>query len=133
MIRSTISNSNHFCQEVLIEIMNEGFEKMQESRNKIYEILKKRYFASINAFRKYKTDGITMDPAGGGFFVFLNIDEIPANKFADHLLQKYKVGTFPIMSEKEEINGIRVAFCSIPLEKIEETFKRITQTLSDLS
>ncbi len=133
MIRSTISNSNHFCQEVLIEIMSEGFKKMQESRNKIYEILKKRYFASINAFDKYKTDGITMDPAGGGFFVFLNIDKIRADKFADHLLQKYKVGTFPVMSEEEKINGIRVAFCSIPLEKIEETFRRIKQTLSDLS
>ncbi len=74
-----------------------------------------------------------MDPAGGGFFVFLNIDKIPASKFANHLLEKYKVGTFPIMSEKEDINGIRVAFCSIPLEKIEETFKRINLTLSDLS
>ncbi|QEE16083.2 aminotransferase class I/II-fold pyridoxal phosphate-dependent enzyme [Promethearchaeum syntrophicum] len=133
MIRSTISNSNHFYQEVLIEILRGGFEKMEESRKKIYEILKKRYFASINAFNKYKTEGITMDPAGGGFFVFLNIDKIPATNFADHLLKEYKVGTFPIMSEKEEINGIRVAFCSIPLEKIEETFKRINLTLSDLS
>jgi len=133
MIRSTISNSNHFYQEVLIEILNDGFETMLESRNKIYEILKKRYFASINAFEKYKTEGITMDPAGGGFFVFLNIDKIQADKFADHLLLKYKVGTFPIVSEKEEINGIRVAFCSIPIDKIEETFRRITLTLSDLS
>jgi len=133
MIRSTISNSNHFYQEVLIEILKAGFEKMEESRNKIYEILKKRYFASINAFDKYKTDGITIDPAGGGFFVFINIDKIPANEFADHLLKKYKVGTFPVVSEKEDINGIRVAFCSIPLEKIEETFKRINLTLSDLS
>ncbi len=132
MIRSTISNSNHFYQEVLIEILSGGFVKMEESRNKIYEILKKRYFASINAFNKYKTNGITIDPAGGGFFVFLNIDKIPANKFADHLLRKYKVGTFPVVSEKEDINGIRVAFCSIPLEKIEETFKRINLTLSDL-
>ena len=132
MIRSTISNSNHFCQEVLIKIMEEGFDKMIKNRNKIYEILKNRYLASITAFNKFKQQGISMDPSGGGFFVFLNLEKIRAHKFADHLLKKYKVGTFPIMSEKEDINGIRVAFCSIPLEKIEETFKRIGLTLKDL-
>ena len=69
---------------------------------------------------------------GGGFFVFLNIDGIPADKFADYLLVNHKVGTFPIINEKDNINGIRVAFCSIPIHQIDDCFALISKTYEEL-
>ena len=125
MIRSTISNANRFCQEVLTGMMKDGFNNIISSRQKVIDILKQRYNTSISTFNKLNNPNISIDPAGGGFFVFLNIKDIPADKLANHLLEKYKVGTFPVVNPKEGINGIRVAYCSIPLDKIEECFKRI--------
>jgi aspartate/methionine/tyrosine aminotransferase len=133
MIRSTISNSNHLCQEILIKIMAEGFEKMLESRQKVFDILAKRFNASIAALKKYNTPKITMDPPGGGFFLFLNVDGIPADKLAEILVAKYKLGVIPAVIPKENINGIRVAYCSVPEEKIDECFQRIDAAVRELS
>ncbi len=133
MVRSTISNSNHFCQEILVDMMKDGFESIISSRKKIIQILEERFKRTVASFNKYDSPKMTMDPAGGGFFVFLNIDGIPADKFADHLLVKYKVGTFPVVNPKEKINGIRVAFCSIPIEQIDGCFQKIQLALNDLA
>jgi aspartate/methionine/tyrosine aminotransferase len=132
MIRSTASNCNHFSQEVLIGILNDGFDKLVSSRKKVIDILKERYDASLAALKKFNTPNVTLDPAGGGFFLFINVDGIDAAKLADHLLVKHKVGTIPIKKEKSNINGIRVAFCSIPVENIEDCFKRIDAGVRDL-
>ncbi|UYP48076.1 Histidinol-phosphate aminotransferase [Candidatus Lokiarchaeum ossiferum] len=133
MVRSTISNSNHFCQEILVDMMKDGFEGIVSSRKKVIDILDERYKGTVASFEKYNHTKMTMDPAGGGFFVFLNIEGIPADKFADHLLVKYKVGTFPIVNPKEKINGIRVAFCSIPIDQIDDCFHKIQLALIDFN
>jgi aspartate/methionine/tyrosine aminotransferase len=130
MIRSTISNSNHYGQQVLIEIMKKGFDNILASRQKIHEILQKRYEVSIAAFNKYGHEKMTMDPPGGGFFIYLNLDGINADKFADYLIVNYKVGTVPLVSKEDGYNGIRVAYVSIPDNQIEETFIRIQKALN---
>ena len=132
MVRSTISNSNHFCQEILVDMMKDGFEGLIKSRENVIQILKKRFKQTLSSFSKYDTIQMTMDPVGGGFFVFLNLKGIPADKFADHLLVKYKVGTFPVVNQKENINGIRLAFCSIPIEKIDVCFQKIQLAVKDM-
>ena len=67
MIRSTMSNCNHYAQEILVKIMKMGFEKMLQSRQKVVQILKDRYDACIKAIKKYNTPNVILDPAGGGF------------------------------------------------------------------
>ena len=131
MVRTTISNVNHFYQDVLLELTSDGFSRVIAGRDRIRTILQERYEACIRIFAELKPVNLTMDPHGGGFFVFLNIKDTPATDFADHLLQKYKVGTFPISNPALSINGIRVAFCSIPVEQIETCFRRIAAAIRD--
>ena len=76
---------------------------------------------------------MSIDPNSGGFFVFLNLNanKIKATEFADRLLKQYKVGIIPIEKLDENINGIRIAYCSIDLSEIPELIKRINSALND--
>ena len=76
---------------------------------------------------------VSVDPNSGGFFLFVNLnpDKIKATEFADHLLKKFKVGVIPIEKPYENINGIRIAYCSIDVEQIPEFIKRIKLALGD--
>jgi aspartate/methionine/tyrosine aminotransferase len=131
MVRSTISNANHFYQDVLLELTEGGFARVIAGRERISHILKERYDACISSFAELSPVNLTMDPHGGGFFVFLNVEGTPATDFADHLLKKYQVGTFPVANPALGINGIRVAFCSIPVQQIETCFQRIDAAIRD--
>lgn len=133
MVRSTISNSNRLAQEILSEYLNDGFELLLKEHKEIEEILCERYDATLKSFGKYSYPNLTMDPAAGGFFVFINVKGVSATKFADHLVSKYKVGVFPMENSKSAVNGIRFAFCSVPAVQIDECFRRIYQTMLDLS
>ncbi|GAG98619.1 unnamed protein product, partial [marine sediment metagenome] len=44
---------------------------------------------------------------------------------------KYKVGVIPIEKQHDNINGIRIAYCSIDIKKIPEFVSRIDQALRD--
>jgi len=63
--------------------------------------------------------------------VNLNPKKFRANDFADHLLKKYKVGVIPIEKPNDNINGIRIAYCSIDLTQITEFINRIKLALVD--
>jgi aspartate/methionine/tyrosine aminotransferase len=132
--RSTVSNCNHFYQALTQKIFSENnMEQIIETRNKVTILLKKRY-EKINAeLAKINNPNISIDPNSGGFFLFVNLnsDKIKASEFADHLLKKYKVGVIPIEKIDDNINGIRIAYCSIDLEKIPEFIKRIQLALQD--
>ncbi|TKJ21657.1 MAG: hypothetical protein CEE42_13680 [Promethearchaeota archaeon Loki_b31] len=134
LIRTTISNSNHFYQSLIINLFKDvGTDGLIKKRDKIKVLLKARY-EKINAeFRKIKNSDISVDPNAGGFFVFVNLNpkKFRANDFADHLLKKYKVGVIPIEKPNDNINGIRIAYCSIDLTQITEFVNRINLALVD--
>ena len=132
--RATISNCNHFYQALTQKIFKEkGIDKILASRTKVKELLKERYEKINSELAKIDDPNISIDPNSGGFFLFLNLnpDKIKANEFGDHLLRKYKVGVIPIEKLDEQINGIRIAYCSIDLPKIPELIKRIKLALND--
>lgn len=134
LIRTTISNSNHFYQSLIINLFKDvGADGLIQKRDKVKALLKARY-EKINAeFRKIKNSDISVDPNAGGFFVFVNLNpkKFRANDFADHLLKKYKVGVIPIEKPNDNINGIRIAYCSIDLTQITEFVNRINLALVD--
>ncbi|MEE9377926.1 MAG: aminotransferase class I/II-fold pyridoxal phosphate-dependent enzyme [Candidatus Lokiarchaeia archaeon] len=133
-IRATISNCNSFYQVLIHKLFEEnGFEQIIKSREGVYKLLKKRYETINSELKKINNPNISIDPNSGGFFVFVNLDsnKIKAGKFADHLLKEYKVGIIPIEKLDENINGIRIAYCSIDLSKIPELVKRIDLALKD--
>ncbi|MBD3194708.1 MAG: aminotransferase class I/II-fold pyridoxal phosphate-dependent enzyme [Candidatus Lokiarchaeota archaeon] len=134
MNRSTISNCNHFYQQLTIELFkDEGIEGIIEKRDKVKNLLERRYRIINEELKKIKDPDITIDPNSGGFFLFLNLnkDKIKATEFADHLLRNYKIGVIPIQKPQEDINGIRIAYCSIDIKDIPEFTKRIEQALKD--
>ena len=134
MIRSTISNTNHFYQAVTQKMFSEkGMERILEAREKVRQLLKKRYELMNSELSKINSPDISVDPNAGGFFLFVNInpDKIKASEFADHLLRKYKVGVIPIEKLDDNINGVRIAYCSIDIAKITEFVNRINLALQD--
>jgi len=134
LLRTTISNANHFYQSLILKLFADiGMDGLIQKREKVIHLLKERY-EKINAeFRKIKNKNISVDPNAGGFFIFVNLNPevIKANDFADHLLKKYKVGVIPIEKQHDNINGIRIAYCSIDIRKIPEFVRRIDQALKD--
>jgi aspartate/methionine/tyrosine aminotransferase len=95
--------------------------------------LKDRYEKINEELSKIDNSNISIDPNAGGFFIFVNLnpDKISANQFADHLLRKYKLGVIPIEKQNDNINGIRIAYCSVDLTKIPEFVNRINLALDD--
>ena len=134
MNRSTISNCNHFYQAITQKIFEENsIKQILETRNRVKDLLNDRYKLINSELAKINNPNITVDPNAGGFFIFVNLnqDKIKATEFADHLLKKYKVGVIPIERLDDNINGIRIAYCSIDLGKIPEFIKRIQLALED--
>ena len=134
LVRTTISNSNHFYQALVIKLFKEvGMEGLIQKRDKVKNLLKERYEKLNEELRKIDNSNISIDPNAGGFFVFVNLNpnKISANQFADQLLRKFKVGVIPIEKQKDNINGIRIAYCSIDSTKIPEFVNRINLALED--
>jgi len=132
--RSTISNTNHFYQAVTQKMFSEkGMDKIIDAREKVRQMLKKRYDLINAKLLEIDSPEISIDPNAGGFFLFLNLnpEKMRATVFADHLLKQYKVGVIPIEKLDKNINGIRIAYCSIDLEKIPELVNRIKSALDD--
>lgn len=132
--RSTISNANHFYQAVTQKMFEEvGMDNILKEREKIRVLLQSRYEKINKELENLQNPDISIDPNAGGFFLFVNLNpnKMKASEFADHLLKKYKVGVIPIEKPQNNINGIRIAYCSIDLEKIPEIVSRISSALND--
>ncbi|MFX0139352.1 MAG: aminotransferase class I/II-fold pyridoxal phosphate-dependent enzyme [Candidatus Hodarchaeota archaeon] len=132
--RATISNCNHFYQALTQKIFQEkGMKQIVQTRDVVKNLLKQRYECINSELIKIKNPNISIDPNSGGFFLFVNLNpnKIKAIEFADHLLKEYKVGIIPIEKLDENVNGIRIAYCSIDLNEIPELVKRIELALND--
>jgi aspartate/methionine/tyrosine aminotransferase len=124
LIRSTISNSNHFYQAIVQRLLNEqGLDQILLERKRVQDLLQIRYEVMNEQIKSICIPGISIDPNGGGFFIFINIDPemVKANVLADHLLKKYKVGIIPIEKPEENIN----------VDQIPEFVQRIKSALHD--
>jgi aspartate/methionine/tyrosine aminotransferase len=134
MNRSSISNTNRFYQTVTQKMFEEnGFETIVQKRKKNRKLLKDRYELINKKLKEAESDQFTVDPNSGGFFLFINLDpdKVKATEFADHLLKQYKVGVIPIEKPDININGIRIAYCSIDINEISEMIERIIQAFND--
>lgn len=134
LIRSTISNSNHFYQALMIKLFNtKGIEEILEMREPVHNLLKERYVEINSELEKIDNPNISIDPNSGGFFTFINLNpnHVKASEFAELLLTKYKVGVIPIEKPDENVNGIRIAYCSVDIAQIPEIVRRIKLALAD--
>lgn len=135
IVRSSVSNSNRFIQSLLAKMFDQGIEKVLASRQKIIDIVQERYALINDLLGKVaeKTDALSVDPNAGGFFLLINLDEkVKATDFNEHLLKEYKTGLIPIVKPQENINALRVAYSSIPKEKIPKLVENIEKAVKDM-
>lgn len=130
-IRSTISNSTRVIQEGAAAIVTEP-ENFLDERKRIVTAIGKRAIAFKEELDKNPCSEVVPDPFNSGFFAFLNIKDIPAEKLADHLLKKYKIGIIPVEKKNENINGIRVTFSSVVVEDMPRLVAGINNAVADL-
>jgi len=132
LIRATVSNSNRSAQTILIKMFEQGIQKVMESRQKVIAVVRKRYDLINKLLKEAKLKGVTIDPNAGGFFLFMNLDKkINGVDFNEHLLKKYKMCFIPIVKEKEGINGIRIAYCSVPEPLIPKLVENLKLAMTD--
>jgi aspartate/methionine/tyrosine aminotransferase len=129
-VRGTNSNGSHISQ-VLVLKMLEGMAKSLENRQKVIGVLTERYNAFKKAGEKLQAPkkGIYWDPYNGGYFAFLNLPKsVPADQFAKKLLDEQKIGVIPVQT-KAGVNGIRIAYCSMPVADIATALDKIAALL----
>nr|MDO8117453.1 aminotransferase class I/II-fold pyridoxal phosphate-dependent enzyme [Candidatus Sigynarchaeota archaeon] len=130
-IRGTNSNAAHIAELLVLKVM-ENMDKAIESRKKVIDVLSERYDIFKKQAEKLHQPGrgIYFDPYQGGFFAFLNLPaSIPAEKFARKLLDEQKLGIIPVEKPELGVNGIRIAFCSMPKDAITTALDRIAKSL----
>jgi len=131
LVRATISNSTKIIQEGVASIVSEPDKFLQE-RERIISIIGKKANALKEELEKNSNPEILPDHFNSGFFAFLNIKDVSAEKLADHLLKKYKIGVIPFEKKKENINGLRLTFSSLSVEEIPRLVAGINNAVADL-
>jgi aspartate/methionine/tyrosine aminotransferase len=132
VIRNTISNCNRVSQHAALNAL-EDLDQVMAERQKVFNVLSERYHLLKEEFANLNPEQLIVDPFQGGFFCFVNVNPktgLNAPDICDHLLKKYKVGTVPTQSG--DINGIRVAFCSVEAEDIPELSDSLQKAVQDL-
>ncbi|MEX2756513.1 MAG: aminotransferase class I/II-fold pyridoxal phosphate-dependent enzyme, partial [Candidatus Sigynarchaeota archaeon] len=129
-VRGTNSNGPHISQLLVLKML-EAMPKSIENRQKVIAVLEERY----NAFKKageklhQPKKGIYWDPYNGGYFAFLNLPKsLPADQIAKKLLDEQKLGVIPVQT-KTGVNGLRIAYCSMPIADITPALDKIAAIL----
>jgi len=132
-VRNTVSNSSNVAQQAALKALK-GVDRLMAERQKTINLLSQRYKTMRDELAKLENDILRPDPYQGGFFCFINLvpkSGLRATDVCDHLLKQYQVGTVPI--EAGDINGIRIAFCSVEKEDIPELCQSLDKSVKDLS
>ena len=130
IIRSTVSNCPLPTQSAILKALGRMDEVLAQ-RQRVVEVLARRAHRLQEEMAKVHLPQLRMLPFNAGFFCFCDIEGVSANKLADHLMTKYKTGVVP--SEGGKINGIRVAFCSVPEKDIPRLVSNIASAIADLA
>jgi aspartate/methionine/tyrosine aminotransferase len=126
-IRSTVSNCSHLSQSILAKAMATdqlAVEQLQkrdilEARaKKVHAILSSPKFAGL--WEPY--------PFNAGYFMCLKLNNIGAEAFRKHLLEKYGVG---VIADGD--NDIRIAFSSVDEGQLEDLFGILATAARELA
>nr|MDO8088202.1 aminotransferase class I/II-fold pyridoxal phosphate-dependent enzyme [Candidatus Sigynarchaeum springense] len=129
-VRGTNSNGSHISQLLVLKML-ETMARSIENRQKVIGVLEERYNAFKKAGEKLQQPkkGIYWDPYNGGYFAFLNLPKsLPADQVAKKLLDEQKLGVIPVQT-KTGVNGIRIAYCSMPIADIAPALDKIAAIL----
>ncbi len=133
IVRNTVSNCSMVAQSAAVKALD-NLDAVMAERQKTINELKDRYDATKAELAKVTTDLITPDPFQGGFFCFVNLAKdagLKADDVCDHYLKKYQVGSVPLV--RDDINGVRLAFCSVETADIPEMVQSLEKAVLDLA
>jgi aspartate/methionine/tyrosine aminotransferase len=126
-VRGNISNSPHLSQSLLLSSLKSGTHEKEKERNK--EKLKERYSKvkeTLKAHKEYEKYFEAL-PFNSGYFMCVRLKNLDTDKVWDLLLKKYSTGVICY----SEMNLLRVAFASLPIDKIEDLFNNIYSACKD--
>jgi aspartate/tyrosine/aromatic aminotransferase len=131
--RSVSSSAPRGIQEALGYILsNEELKnQIRQERQEAIAILKERYLTFKKELKNYQSDNITPVNSNAGFFGFFILNGLNASEMGFKLLKK-GLGTVPFYNEQTGLNGVRVAFCSVPKERIPEMVKTVYETAKSM-
>ena len=115
------------------KIYSEKNRTIQNEKKALLQILDQRYQRLMREIKE-KEENPHLSPINfnSGFFGFFNVKNISAAFLAERLL-KNGLGLVPAENPDRGINGIRIAFCSIPEEKISSAIDLIWRISLELN
>jgi phosphoenolpyruvate carboxykinase (GTP) len=125
-IRSTISNGSHLAQSILSKALaeetlsrerQEKFGLLQARARKVRELLSNPAFSDL--WEPY--------PFNAGYFMCLRLKGLNAEKFRQHLLERYGVGVIADGS-----HDIRVAFSAVDEEELPALYDLLARAAREL-
>ena len=125
-IRGTLSNVPNVSQALLLAAYNS--EVYAEQKQEKYNTLKKRYdriVKILNAHPEY-ADSYTPMPFNSGYFMCVKLNGVDAETVRQTLLEKYSTGVIVLSGL------IRLAFSSVPLDKLEQLFKNLHDAVQEV-
>lgn len=125
-VRGTISNCSGLAQSMLIKAyQNPDYEKQKKEK---FEILHKRYQKIREIFEIHPEymENFTPMPFNSGYFMCVKPLNVHAEDVRKELLSRYSSGVIVLSGL------LRIAFSSVPINKLEELFANINETIKKL-
>ena len=118
--RTNTSSSPRGIQEALTNVLTDPVKKQRiaEERVRNLELMKKRYSAVKEYVENKESNVLKPVNFNSGFFSYFLLKTQQSAAEIAHKLLELGLGTVPFVNEKNGLNGIRVAFCSISTDKI---------------
>ncbi len=126
-IRCTVSNCDMPGQSLILNAMKNGalYEKDKQA---LFDEMKRRYKAVHQAVSRHEGEScLTPYPFNSGYFMAFNTNGHDAEELRKYLLDKYQIGAINIMGRT-----LRLAYCSVELEGLEELVDTIYKAAGEL-
>lgn len=130
IIRSTVSNCPRPVQSAIVKVLADAETALAE-RQRVIDVLGRRARLLESELAKIDLPQLKPLPFNAGFFSFCDVEGISAEALADRLMTHYKTAVVP--TESGKINGIRIAFCSVPESDIPTLAANLASAVRDLA
>ena len=128
LVRGSISNVSNLSQRLLLKAYETGDDYLEQKALR-FTTLARRYRkirSILNEHREYKKSFTAM-PFNSGYFMCVKAKGIDAESVRRHLIEKYDTGTIVVSGL------LRIAFSSVPYEKLDRLFANIDAAVRDLT
>ena len=130
IIRSTVSNCPRPVQSAILKALGD-LDQVLAERRRVVDVLAGRAQCLRDELAKLDCPQLKPLPFNSGFFCFCDVEGVSANALADLLMTKYRTGVVP--TESGAINGIRIAFCSVPEGDIPRLVANLAAAVAELA